>query len=288
LPKSSKSKKSKKSSSKKKEEAYVDSIDLRSWWEKFSTEINDNGTPKYKTVWAFIIARTKVQWQRDLLYWMLGPKVEDVDKAASPYKEFDQFDWADKKEKGFWFSSTNIEKLSQNLSQKQHAMAKLAELGEVNLEFIGQIREIAKQIQREFGGQLFLPNAKFKENRLRVDLFMQLQKQVLDLAEQAQKMYGRTQGLDISALNQFLAMFGQGMGQSAGLGRMLGLMGSANDSDNSSEKQYSKTLTALLEMSTTKAAELDIPLPDNDMAHVIQAQNQKPSLVRRNGKASVQ
>ena len=69
---------------------YYESLDLRTWWEEFSTDCTKNGTRTYKTVWSFIVAKTKIKWQQDFLWWILGPLGESDE--FKEYKQFDRFD----------------------------------------------------------------------------------------------------------------------------------------------------------------------------------------------------
>lgn len=274
MAKTTKKQKSKAASSSR-ESKYVDSIDFRSWWESFRFDINKNGTQKYKTVWQFITTRTKVGWQRDLLYWMLGPKVEG--DPASPYSKFEQFDWDDKLKKGVWYASDNIEKLHRSLDAKHNAMSKLAELGGVNVDFIARLQNILATIDSEFGGRLQLPDLSRKANEARIDLYMKLNRQVLDMLREAQVMYGKTQGVDLVQLTQFIGMFGKGMGQVAGMGQILGL--NTSDAVSEEDSKHKDAFSKILDMVVTKSANYDLQLPDKKMEEIL-VDSRKPKLVK--------
>lgn len=263
-------------SSLSKEQTYIESIDLFDWWDDFMYATNKNGSIKYPTVWSFIQKKTKIDWQRRMLYWMLGPKVDNKDIAASPYKDYPQYDWYEKRERGYWFGSQNVEDLRKDFANQMSALDKVANLGDVNIDIIGQLRELGKQIQREFGGRLFLPDASIKENMMRANLYMNLQKQFMTMMEQAQKMYSRTQGVDLDGINQFLAMMAAGAGQAAGSIGMNRLLGDAGGKTIDADTlQASETVKQLLQMTMKKSVELNVPLPDPDMEKIIVANSSK-------------
>lgn len=268
--KASKSKSSKGS----RESNYIDSLDLRSMWESFSLDTADNGLLKFKTVWQFITKFTKVVWQRELLYWLLGPVVED--NAASQHKSFTQLDFEGRRTKGHWFASSNIEKLSRSLNQKDNALQKIAELGQINIDVIDRLRKVAHQIDVEFSAGIMLPTLTQKENALRSQLYMTLQQQLMNLMEQAQLIYGKTQGVDLQQLNTFLTMFASGMGQTAGIGAALNLLPASRAADKSGVRDVA---AQLIDMVNAKAVAFELDMPTREMeATVIDAG--KPKLVR--------
>lgn len=255
------------------ESKYVDSLDFRSLWESFSMDTNKNGSQRFKTVWSFITNLTKVGWQRDLLYWMLGPPV-DKNHAASPYSKFEQYDWESKREKGFWYAGSNVEQLGKKLSEMHGGMNKLSELGNVNVEFISRLRAIMATVDREFG-TLVLPGLSLKRNRERLDLFMMLNRQILDMLKEAQLMYGKMQGVDLQQLTQFIQMMM--LKGSNNFSQMLGIESNTTQTvDDPRRGTYDK----LLDMVLNKSATYEMPLPDSKMEEIL-VETRKPKLVQK-------
>lgn len=269
-----KPKKAKVTKSKDRLQLFYDSLDFISMWEKFQTAINENGTQKYRTVWSFIKAQTKQKWQRDFLYWILGPLGK-----SEEYKKYDQFNWEQKRVDGFWYNTTNADKLQKSIQAHGNALDSLREVGKVNVEFIERLMTLAKEIDREYLGRLFLPSLSQKENSLRANTYFRLLDQLQTMMNQAQIMFGRTQGMDLERLDEFFKMFGQGMGQAA---LQMGLANNKTIEGNPQVSKATKAITAIAEMIAEKSAAYELDLPDKDMeAIVIDAASKKPSLVGR-------
>src|ERR1700761_396497 len=158
-------KKKSKVSSKDKYEEYYDSLDLLTWWDEFSGDCNENGTLKYKSVWAFIIAKTKVDWQRKFLYWILGPKGESKEYTHK------QFEWEEKRNSGRWYNTVKADAIKKEISNKQNALEAMKEIGKVNVTFIERLASLMMEIDNEYSGRLFLPELSVKENNLRVQTY---------------------------------------------------------------------------------------------------------------------
>lgn len=266
-----KSKKQSASKSKDKVEDYYALLDLRTWWEDFATSINENGTSKYKTVWSFITAKTKIQWQRDFLYWILGPI-----GSSEEYKKYEQFDWEAKREKGFWYNSANAEKLSNDVKAKRSALDAMRALGGVNVSFISRLEALAAEIDREYSGRIFLPTLTAKENNLRAATYTGLLNQLLSMMKEAQIMYGRTQGMDLERLDQFFSMFAGSMGQAAA---QMGLAeGKVIEGD--SQPTASTAMQQVMNMVISKAAQRELDLPDPEMDTIV-LNASKPTLVKK-------
>lgn len=246
-----------------KDVAYIDSLDLNSMWEDFANSFNENGTPSYKTVWSYISKFTKVAKHRDILYWLLGPKVE-IKEGYKPKFKFDQYDWEQKRKNGFWYSSQNIESLKNDIHHKASAYESVRQAGKVNVDTIARLNNLLTQLEDEFGGRLFLPKLSQKENGFRAQLYMQLLDKITDLSHKAQLMYAKTQGLDLERLDEFFQLFGNQMGKTA-----ASLMGTqltaVEDGVNHGQKRM---FDQVVNMVMTKATEFDMPLP-SDLASAI-------------------
>jgi hypothetical protein len=244
-----------------KKQAYVDALDLNQLWEDFANSFNKNGTPEFKTAWSFVCKKTKIDWQRKVLYWLIGPAVV-VEKGQRPEFNLPQYDWEEKRKKGFWYSSGNIEALKQDINSKASAYEAVRQAGKVNVTTIVRLNNLLEQLEDEFGGRLMLPGLSMKENALRAQLYMNLVTQVINLSSNAQLMYARTQGLDLERLDAFFAMFGNQMGRTAAM-----LMGSST-ADQGAENPLRSQFEKVVNLVTNKATEFNLPLP-NDLAAAI-------------------
>lgn len=270
-PSPKKKQKAKATKSKDRLREYYDSLDLRTWWEAFIGDCNENGTPRYPTVWSFISAKAKDKWKRDFLWWILGPI-----GSSEEYKGYDQFDWEAKKEKGFWYNTTNASKLQSEVKAHANALDSLREVGKVNVKFISRLENLANEIDREYSGRLFLPNLTQKENTLRANTYTRLLNELYSMMEKAQIMFGRTQGMDLERLDHFFAMFGKGMGTAAA---NIGLTSAKTIEGEVTEVNAASTaMTLIANMMAKKAASYEIDLPDPEMNDII-TKTMKPSLL---------
>jgi hypothetical protein len=263
-------KKTKSSKVKDKLQEYYDSLDLMSWYESFTTDINENGTLKYKTVWSFIKAKTKEKWKQQFLWYILGPLGQ-----SEEYKKFTQYQWEEKRNKGFWYSSEKVEQLKLEVKKQGNALASMRELGSVNLAFISRITSLAEEIDREYSGRIFLSNLSAKENNMRARSYTMLIDQLFGMVEKAQIMYGRSQGMDLEKLGDFFNMLQQGANQSANMGFV-----EARTIEGTVQDTASAAMSKVMDMVMKKAASSELELPDPEMNDIIR-DAAKPTLVIR-------
>lgn len=229
------------------------------WWESFNGDCLDNGNIRYKTIWSFITAKTKEDWKRKFLYWILGPKGE-----SKEYDKYDQFDWEAKRSNGKWYASPNADRLSKELKSKANALEAMKSVGHVNVSFINRLEALLTELDDEYSGRLFLPNLSAKENSLRASTYFKLLEQAQGMMAQAQIMFGRTHGIDLERLDQFFAMLSQGIGQAA---QQMGFAGS--DKTIEGQTPASTAMKQIMDMVVSKAAERELDLPDKEMEKII-------------------
>lgn len=252
--------------------SYDSSLDYQSMWESFCNSTNKNGTQKYKTVWSFIKAKTKTDWQQKFLWWRIGPKADEINAA---YKDFSQYDWEAKRERGFWHSDTNIVQLKNEIANKNNALSKIAQVGQLNLDMMSQLKNVIDQLNREYGNQLFLPELDVKENALRLKLFLATHREVAELLQMYQLTFAKTQGIDIQNLSDFLAMFQGGMANAAGNNAAANALGFGSGKQIDAESEDSAAMRQIASMMIKKAAKQGLPLPDPEMENIIVMRNDK-------------
>ena len=170
----------------------------------------------------------------------------------------DETPWVAKRERGFWFSSKNIENIKQDIANKASAYEAVRQAGKVNIDTIALLNSLLKQLDTEFGGRLFLPNLSSKENAMRATLYMNLVEKITTISHAAQIMYARTQGLDLQRLDEFFKMFGSSMGRTAAT-----LMGQSAEVEEGSSNHLKKHFNAVVEMVMSKSNEYELQLPEN-------------------------
>ena len=241
---------------------YFDSIDFAEWWEEFATSFQKNGTFKYPTVYSFTKSKAKSKRHKDFLWWVLGPKVELHKDEVIGHKEFEsfpQYDWADKREIGFWYSSKNTEAIKKEAQRSFSAMDEVRAIGKLNLDDVGRLKTVIDQLDREYAGQLQLSNLSAKENILRVETYISLRSKFQDLLHRAQVMYAKTRGVDMSQLDSLLAITGSSI-----LGTIAG-----KAQDDPAQTKKLGIIDSLNQMMLSKANAYRMDLPDKDAETII-------------------
>jgi hypothetical protein len=231
--------------------AYFKAIDFAEWWDEFALAVLKNGSPKFKTIFQFVKTKAKSQKQKEFLWWILGPKVKE--NGQHPYSAYDQWDWEEKRDKGFWFSSQNIENLRAEVKRKHSSMEAIRTMGQINIDFIGQLIEVSNQLDREYLGQLTLPNLTAAQNEARINLYLSTKKQIQQMLNEAQLMYSKTQGVDVQRLESFLNVFGTRMADT--------LAGVSSDSEQGSRPSMLRTAEQFTKMLAGKAENYDLSIP---------------------------
>jgi len=232
---------------------YLQSLDLQEWWDEFAHSHKRNGTQTYPTVWSFVKKKAKVKWQRDFLYWLLGPIAE----GESPYPGITQLDFNGKRERGFWHSSTNIENFKKEVNAKASSFQRIQSAGNSLLEDLARLGELQKKIDNEYGGALHLPDNTVEENHARVSMYMSLTQQLMTMKQALLHTYAKTQGMDMSQLSNFINLFASGMGRQ--VAAQLGF-GEAETAEKE-ETTFHKVLNQFSEMTLRKSAQMGLPLP---------------------------
>lgn len=190
---------------------YMQSLHLGDLFEAFAFETNKNGTLKYQTVHQFVKKHTKTDKQYEVLYWITGPKVEVGNNQIAAFPDIPQFDWMTRRENGHWHSSKNTQSLRKQIEQHASSMDQLSATGTVNISMLAMLEQLQAQLVKEFGTQLFLPNADPEENKARAELFLSLTERIAQLQGSVQTQYAKVKGIDISNLSAFLSLFGTAM-----------------------------------------------------------------------------
>jgi hypothetical protein len=73
---------------------------LREWWDEFNTAQNDRGGCKYRTAFSFARAKGRNDWERQLIWEMIGTRPAVGDKTALRVPWLG--DWQLRRANGFW------------------------------------------------------------------------------------------------------------------------------------------------------------------------------------------
>lgn len=240
---------------------YFESLDFISWWEDFTQSFTENGQLKYFSVSAFIKAKTKDVKKREFLWWILGKKVNDGEIPRNKdFAKYPQFDWDAQREKGFWYSNSNIENIKLAASNKMSSIEEVRAIGKFNLDDMGRIKALCDQLDREFGGRLNLPGLSAKENVLRLTNYLHLRQTLQSQLHNAQSMFAKTRSVDMDALEGVLSVIGP---------TLLGTVANADKQLAPEIQQKVDLFESLTSMQMKKAAKWQMELPDRAMQQAV-------------------
>ncbi len=172
--------------------------EFRGWWEEFAHSVDDRGKLKYKNLLAFIKTRTKNEFERQVLYELLGPTPEPEPEKKLRVPSLG--DWDDRRKMG----SYNFEDLGKvralNLAIKNHEKAVEAarEIAPLLARHAARYERVAEQIDEAFGGQPLNPELAPDDprNKARVEFYLAMHKQVNELQASVFHEWYRCHGLD--------------------------------------------------------------------------------------------
>lgn len=165
------------------------------WWDEFATALDERGRLKYKTIWSFIKAKTKVDSQRAMLFEMLGSEPAKTNKLRVPWLG----DWQKRRESGFLvFNKTKLKALNQAYHQKKEALDAAREIAPITVRDIARFESLGQMIDTAFGGMPIDPNEApdSPRNVKRLRLYLSMQKKVLDIKADCFGEYYKAFGLN--------------------------------------------------------------------------------------------
>lgn len=179
------------------------------WWDEFNTATDKTGDLKYRTAWHFCKVKTKNQWERDLLWEMIGPPpTEDERKRLrAPYLG----DWQTRRENGFWaIAPGKIESIKATIKERQDQIAKAESVAPLTIPHMQRWHRLSLQIDKAFGGNPYDPNYSplHKKNRIRVREYIKLHKAAVQVERQLWETWMRIHGLNPNDANAWAIMAG--------------------------------------------------------------------------------
>ena len=101
---------------KSRERMYLDSLDLREWWEDFATEMNKKRNSEVSHGLEFRQGQSKARMAATLS--ILAHRAQRLPKENHRMQTFVSTNGKKNSEGGFWFSSENIEGLRSEIKRK--------------------------------------------------------------------------------------------------------------------------------------------------------------------------
>lgn len=170
------------------------SIDWEEWWQEFNTAVNGKGEAnagkrKYKSVWHFICKKTKVFWQRQAIWEMIGPepKKDSKGKLESPWLG----NWEQRRRNEFYvFDDTSkvlaVEHAIKERKESAEAIRALAPMVCRRLAYWYKIRD---KITEAFAGVDW-------SNESKTGRFLRWQEKVESIINELEQQYMRVFGVN--------------------------------------------------------------------------------------------
>ena len=225
------------------------------WWDEFNSALIPKGPGaghrKYRNVWQFIRLKTRIQWQRDAIWKMIGPKpdVKPGEMLAAPWLG----NW-DTRRKLSFYSAEQLSGVARKLREKVSGQEAIRSLAKPILNRIAYWQNVSNTIQQEFGVPLDRNEKLTSEaQEKRMNLFFQWQKQCEDVIASLEGQFMRVNGMDPSdPMSQYLLMAMGGQ-----IGAASALTGVAATQPNQINGQIPGRPKLLDESGK------ELPLPDN-------------------------
>jgi hypothetical protein len=238
---------------------YFRSVNWSDMWEDWYLSLNEDGGFKYKSIYQFAKNHGESQAQRSFLLWYLGPPVElkEEQRESRKYTFVDgPLDWLKKRQNGGWFTGDNVKKLSKELKHRFNVLDKMSAVGDtIGIGFLERAQAIASQLDIEFKGSLLNYPGRTK-------LYLQLQEEVLDYYAKAQKLYCESLGVNLEDMSGLVHLMTAAAQQAATRADVAGIQAPSREQ---------AALKSFVEMTMTKAARYQLPMPADAEATIIDA-----------------
>jgi hypothetical protein len=180
---------------------YYKLIPWPAWWDEFNSAIDKNGRRKYRTSWSFICAKTKIHWQRTVLWEMIGPEPVQTSNGENEFLRVPYLgDWEQRRRNGFYVfedltKAKAVQEALKHRNDSRETIRALAPLIAKRMAFWYQIRD---QITEGYAGKIFEDNKPVTdvEQKKRVDVFLGWQRGVERDILRLEKQWMRIHGVD--------------------------------------------------------------------------------------------
>jgi hypothetical protein len=160
---------------------------LAQWWEEFSQELDQKtGGPKYKTIYQFARAKSKVPKEQDWIAQMIGPEPTTYNhkngKAPGRWLRIPWLgDWKARRMNGYWAPEhpAKIKALAKSLKEKLVGLEAVRSAAPYLVQMMARYMKLAEQVDQVFGGQpLDMNDGPSEKNKARFYSYLEMQKAV--------------------------------------------------------------------------------------------------------------
>lgn len=161
---------------------------LAQWWEEFSQELDQQtGGPKYKTIYQFARAKSKVSKEQKWIAQMIGPEPATYNhkngKTSGRWLRIPWLgDWKARRMNGYWAPEqpAKVKSLVRSLKEKLAGLDAVRSAAPYLVQEMARYTRLGEQVDAAFGGQALDPSKgpMDERNRARFYAFLEMQKAI--------------------------------------------------------------------------------------------------------------
>lgn len=243
-------------------------LDLAELWQDFFVSIDSSGRPKYKSARHFARHLAENDKQREFLTWLFGPAKDSDPQMDLLYPFAKPLDFDYKRETGGWYTEENLRTHSKAIREELNALEALRAAGNgITLNSLSRMENMARQLDKDFGGRFMVDGLSMKENMVRARFYVMLQERLLKMIGYAQDIYAKSHGINFQDMSGFERLLAANAITTAAV-------------NTASNSRVSKVLNTIVEMALEKAVTHGLPLPkDVTDKVVIEAKKSKTNVM---------
>lgn len=191
---------------------YYKSIDWPQWWDEFNGAVipkkeKGAGRRKYKSVWHFICTKTKVRWQQQALWLMIGPdpKPKPGERLRCPYLG----DWDKRRRNGFYVfeDPAKIVAVVRAIQERRTGLDATQALAPMIARRLAYWYKIQGMLTEAFAGKLLDDEVSPMQAQTRINLFLKWQGRVETIISKLEDQWARIHGVNpMDPTQQYLDM----------------------------------------------------------------------------------
>lgn len=177
---------------------YYKSIAWDEWWDEYNTKQDvSTGRLKYRTINQFIQAKAKVEWQRELLWEMIGPEPKlkgDRQQLRVPYLG----DWEKRRTNGFWCFEDHgkVRMVQEAIREKQEGLQATRAIAPLIASRMARWRRIAEVIDQRCQEILLSEKTVTDQEAKKLNFYIRMQEKAEAVLQELDNQWMRVFGVN--------------------------------------------------------------------------------------------
>lgn len=159
---------------------FYKSVPWPEWWDEYNTDLDiKTGRLRWKTVNQFIRAKAKLEWQRELLWEMIGPEPQldgNKHQLRVPYLG----DWEKRRKNGFWCFEDHgkVKMVQEAIREKREALEATRALAPLIIARMARWKKIAEVVDARCQEIVFSEKAVTPTEAKKLAFYLRMQEKV--------------------------------------------------------------------------------------------------------------